>query len=205
MPLVSIGGFLWARRGAGLAGLIAFGVTRRVGEFRGLEAGARGAVHRGRARGALQGEEFHRHRGVPRRRRALGAPARRPRRHAYLAAGHRRRLDRPRLFYLGARMKSWTGKTRGAEDGRGNAAGLAIEPIMGERRKILSKKIPATGETCRSSAWAPGRPSTPATTPRRARRCGEVLQLLNGNLVDSSPMYGSSESVRRSDRRAQAA
>ena len=74
------------------------------------------------------------------------------------------------------------------------AGSLAIRPSMA-KSEILSKRIPSTGEelpVIGVGTWQTfdvgGDPV--ARTPLR-----EVLKLLDGNLLDSSPMYGSSESV----------
>src|SRR6267378_1178947 len=87
-----------ARRGAG---------ARRADRLRGraphrgildLEAGARRALHRRPARGALQSEEFHRHGDLPRRRHAFGLAAGRRAGACLRGRGDFRRLDRARLF-----------------------------------------------------------------------------------------------------------
>jgi len=72
---------------------------------------------------------------------------------------------------------------------------MAAGPVFAEEKKLISKPIPSSGE--RLPAIGVGTWQTfdvggdaAARSPLR-----EVLKLLNGNVVDSSPMYGSSESV----------
>jgi diketogulonate reductase-like aldo/keto reductase len=74
------------------------------------------------------------------------------------------------------------------------AAGLAIKPSMA-KNEILSKKIPATGEALPVIGVGTWQTFDVGDDPAARAPLGEVLKLLNGNLVDSSPMYGSSESV----------
>jgi len=72
---------------------------------------------------------------------------------------------------------------------------MAAGPVFAEEKRLISKPIPSSGE--RLPAIGVGTWQTfdvggdaAARSPLR-----EVLKLLNGNVVDSSPMYGSSESV----------
>src|SRR6185503_16064650 len=74
------------------------------------------------------------------------------------------------------------------------AAGLAIRPSMA-KSEILSKKIPATGEALPVVGVGTWQTFDVGADSAARAPLGEVLKLLNGNLVDSSPMYGSSESV----------
>src|SRR6185503_2174719 len=74
------------------------------------------------------------------------------------------------------------------------AAGLAIRPSMA-KSEILSKKIPATGEALPVIGVGTWQTFDVGADSAARAPLGEVLKLLNGNLVDSSPMYGSSESV----------
>src|SRR3954471_5524176 len=87
-----------------------------------------------------------------------------------------------------------TGRRAALKAAAAIAAGLALEPSMA-KNETLSKKIPATGEAL--PVIGVGTWQTVDVGDDSAARAplGEVLKLLNGNLVDSSPMYGSSETV----------
>jgi diketogulonate reductase-like aldo/keto reductase len=74
------------------------------------------------------------------------------------------------------------------------AAGLALEPSMA-KNEPLSKKIPATGEALPVIGVGTWQTFDVGDDSAARAPLGEVLKLLNGNLVDSSPMYGSSETV----------
>ena len=74
------------------------------------------------------------------------------------------------------------------------AAGLAVNPSMAENR-ALSKKIPAGGEELPVIGVGTWQTFDVGDDAAARAALGEVLKLLNRNLVDSSPMYGSSESV----------
>jgi diketogulonate reductase-like aldo/keto reductase len=75
------------------------------------------------------------------------------------------------------------------------AAAAALRPALAQDRRIMTRKIPSTGEELPAiglGTWQTfdvGADST-ARAPLR-----EVLRLLNKNLIDSSPMYGASETV----------
>jgi diketogulonate reductase-like aldo/keto reductase len=72
------------------------------------------------------------------------------------------------------------------------AAAAALRPALGQNR-IMSKPIPSTGEqipVIGVGTWQTFDVGNGDRAPLR-----EVLKLLDGNVVDSSPMYGSSESV----------
>ena len=76
----------------------------------------------------------------------------------------------------------------------GAAHGVAIRPALAQSR-IMTKPIPSTGEALPViglGTWQTFDVGTDATARAPLR---EVLKLLNGNVVDSSPMYGSSETV----------
>jgi diketogulonate reductase-like aldo/keto reductase len=73
-------------------------------------------------------------------------------------------------------------------------AGLAIRPSLA-KSEIISKKIPSSGEALPVigvGTWQTFDVGADAAARAPLR---DVLKLLNGNLVDSSPMYGSSETV----------
>ena len=81
-----------------------FQVLRRAAQLRGRAAGARGALHRGAAQRSLQGQDLHRHGGLPGRRsdRRVGVRCRSRRwvracaRHLGGGGGRGRRVDRER-------------------------------------------------------------------------------------------------------------
>ncbi len=72
---------------------------------------------------------------------------------------------------------------------------MAAGPVFAEEKRLISKPIPSSGE--RLPAIGVGTWQTFDVGGNAAARSPlrEVLRLLNGNVVDSSPMYGSSESV----------
>ena len=74
------------------------------------------------------------------------------------------------------------------------AAGLAIKPSMA-KSEILSKQIPSSGEELPVIGVGTWQTFDVGNEPAARAPLREVLRLLNGNLVDSSPMYGSSETV----------
>ena len=74
------------------------------------------------------------------------------------------------------------------------AAGLAIKPSMA-KSEILSKQIPSSGEELPVIGVGTWQTFDVGNEPAARAPLREVLRLLHGNLVDSSPMYGSSETV----------
>lgn len=72
------------------------------------------------------------------------------------------------------------------------AAG-AVRPVLAEGS--LSRKIPSTGEALPVIGVGTWRTFDAGDDPSARAPLREVLKLLNGNLIDSSPMYGSSEAV----------
>jgi diketogulonate reductase-like aldo/keto reductase len=74
------------------------------------------------------------------------------------------------------------------------AAGATVRPVFGQNR-IMTKAIPSTGEALPVigvGTWQTFDVGGDASARAPLR---EVLKLLNKNVVDSSPMYGSSETV----------
>jgi len=72
---------------------------------------------------------------------------------------------------------------------------MAAGPVFAEEKKLISKPIPSSGEQLPAigvGTWQTFDVGGDAAARSPLR---EVLKLLNGNVVDSSPMYGSSESV----------
>jgi len=77
----------------------------------------------------------------------------------------------------------------------GVAAGAFCKAGSAQSQRIMAKKIPSTGEALPVigvGTWQTF--DVGADTAARAQ-LREVLRLLNGNVVDSSPMYGTSEAV----------
>jgi diketogulonate reductase-like aldo/keto reductase len=72
------------------------------------------------------------------------------------------------------------------------AAAAALRPALAQNR-IMSKPIPSSGEQIPVIGVGTWQTFDVGDGDRAALR--EVLKLLDGNVVDSSPMYGSSESV----------
>ena len=63
---------------------------------------------------------------------------------------------------------------------------------------VLTRAIPSSGERCRWSAWAAGSPSTSGNDRAARDACAEVVRAFfaaGGRLIDSSPMYGSSQPI----------
>jgi diketogulonate reductase-like aldo/keto reductase len=77
----------------------------------------------------------------------------------------------------------------------GLCAGALCNAGSAQSSRVMAKKIPSTGEALPViglGTWQ----TFDAGADRAARApLREVLKLLNGNVVDSSPMYGSSETV----------
>src|SRR5687768_17576719 len=72
------------------------------------------------------------------------------------------------------------------------AAG-ALRPAFAQ--ELMSKKIPSTGEALPVIGVGTWQTFDVGTEPAARAPLREVLKLLNGNVVDSSPMYGTSETV----------
>ena len=72
------------------------------------------------------------------------------------------------------------------------AAG-AVRPALAQGS--LSKKIPSTGEALPVIGVGTWQTFDVGASPSARAPLRELLRLLNGNLIDSSPMYGSSETV----------
>jgi diketogulonate reductase-like aldo/keto reductase len=72
------------------------------------------------------------------------------------------------------------------------AAG-AVTPALAQGS--LSKKIPSTGEALPVIGVGTWQTFDVGNDPSARAPLRELLKLLNGNLIDSSPMYGSSETV----------
>jgi diketogulonate reductase-like aldo/keto reductase len=87
-----------------------------------------------------------------------------------------------------------TGRRAALKTAAAIAAALAIRPSMA-KNEILSKKIPAGGEALPVIGVGTWQTFDVGDDSAARAPLAEVLKLLNGNLVDSSPMYGSSESV----------
>ena len=77
----------------------------------------------------------------------------------------------------------------------GMAAGAFCKAGSAQLQRVMAKKIPSTGEALPLigvGTWQTFDVGADAAARTQLR---EVLRLLNGNVVDSSPMYGSSETV----------
>ena len=75
------------------------------------------------------------------------------------------------------------------------AAGLPVGRLLAEEHRIMTRKIPASGEplpVVGVGTWQTFDVGSDAAARAPLR---EVLKLLDGNVIDSSPMYGASESV----------
>lgn len=72
------------------------------------------------------------------------------------------------------------------------AAG-ALRPAFAQ--ELMSKKIPSTGEALPVIGVGTWQTFDIGNDPSARAPLREVLKLLNGNLIDSSPMYGSAETV----------
>jgi diketogulonate reductase-like aldo/keto reductase len=73
------------------------------------------------------------------------------------------------------------------------AAG-AVSPALGQTR-IMTKPIPSTGEALPLIGVGTWQTFDVGADPAARAPLREVLKLLNKNVIDSSPMYGSSETV----------
>jgi len=74
------------------------------------------------------------------------------------------------------------------------AAGAAIRPALSQNR-IMTKPIPSTREPLPVIGVGTWQTFDVGADGAARAQLREVLKLLKGNVVDSSPMYGSSESV----------
>jgi diketogulonate reductase-like aldo/keto reductase len=77
----------------------------------------------------------------------------------------------------------------------GMAAGAFCKAGSAQAQRVMAKKIPSTGEALPAigvGTWQTFDVGADAAARAQLR---EVLRLLNGNAVDSSPMYGTSEAV----------
>ena len=77
----------------------------------------------------------------------------------------------------------------------GMAAGAFCKAGSAQPQRVMAKKIPSTGEALPVigvGTWQTFDVGADAAARTQLR---EVLRLLNGNVVDSSPMYGTSETV----------
>jgi len=72
---------------------------------------------------------------------------------------------------------------------------MAAGPVFAEEKRLISKPIPSSGEQLPAIGVGTWQTFDVGGDPAARSPLREVLKLLNGNVVDSSPMYGSSESV----------
>ncbi len=72
---------------------------------------------------------------------------------------------------------------------------MAAGPVFAEEKRLISKPIPSSGEQLPAIGVGTWQTFDVGGDPAARSPLREVLELLNGNVVDSSPMYGSSESV----------
>ena len=78
------------------------------------------------------------------------------------------------------------------------AAGCAVRPAFAQNRAhdtIMTKAIPSTGEAIPVIGVGTWQTFDVGTDPKARAPLREVLKLLDKNIIDSSPMYGSSETV----------
>jgi diketogulonate reductase-like aldo/keto reductase len=74
------------------------------------------------------------------------------------------------------------------------ALGTKLSPALGQTR-IMTKPIPSTGEALPLIGVGTWQTFDVGADPAARAPLREVLKLLNKNVIDSSPMYGSSETV----------
>jgi diketogulonate reductase-like aldo/keto reductase len=74
-------------------------------------------------------------------------------------------------------------------------AALASGSLFSQERRMLSRPIPSSGEPLPVIGVGTWQTFDVGSDPAERTRLREVLKLLDRNVVDSSPMYGSSESV----------
>jgi len=80
----------------------------------------------------------------------------------------------------------------------GSAAALTLGPAFGESNKIMSRKIPSTGEEIAAIGLGTSQVFDAGTDAAARAPLREVIAEFakaGGEVVDSSPMYGSAESV----------
>src|SRR5690242_12811408 len=75
------------------------------------------------------------------------------------------------------------------------AASLRAGRLLSQESRIMTKKIPASGEALPVIGVGTWQTFDVGDDAAARAPLGELLKLLDGNVVDSSPMYGSSESV----------
>ena len=75
------------------------------------------------------------------------------------------------------------------------AAGAFCKAGSAQAQRIMTKKIPSTGEALPVIGVGTWHTFDVGTDAAAGAQLREVLRLLNGNVVDSSPMYGTSETV----------
>jgi diketogulonate reductase-like aldo/keto reductase len=74
------------------------------------------------------------------------------------------------------------------------AAAAALRPALAQER-IMTRKIPSTGEELPAIGLGTWQTFDVGADSAARAPLRDVLKLLNGNVVDSSPMYGTSETV----------
>jgi diketogulonate reductase-like aldo/keto reductase len=77
----------------------------------------------------------------------------------------------------------------------GLVAGALCNAGSAQSPRVMLKKIPSTGEELPAIGLGTWQTFDVGADGAARARLREVLKLLNGNVVDSSPMYGSSETV----------
>ncbi len=77
----------------------------------------------------------------------------------------------------------------------GMAAGALCNAGSAQSRRLMTKKIPSTGEALPVIGLGTWQTFDVGAEAGARARLRETLKLLDGNVVDSSPMYGSSETV----------
>jgi diketogulonate reductase-like aldo/keto reductase len=75
------------------------------------------------------------------------------------------------------------------------AAGMPGGRLLAQAHPIMTKKIPASGEALPVVGLGTWQTFDVGNDAAARGRLREVLKLLDGNVIDSSPMYGSSEPV----------
>jgi diketogulonate reductase-like aldo/keto reductase len=75
------------------------------------------------------------------------------------------------------------------------AAGMPGGRLLAREPRIMTRKIPASGEALPAIGVGTYQTFDVDDDPAARTQLREVLKLLDGNVIDSSPMYGSSESV----------
>jgi diketogulonate reductase-like aldo/keto reductase len=75
------------------------------------------------------------------------------------------------------------------------AAAAALRPALAQERRIMTRRIPSTGEELPAIGVGTWQTFDVGSDSAARAPLREVLKLLNKNVVDSSPMYGSSEAV----------